>query len=217
MRSLFLLALALPCLGQTIEAGVTGAAAVTRAFNTAAFFTLDFGSSGSSATRRYIVGPTVELRLLRGFSVECDALYTRLGFAYFTKMAALEYTYSNTSANGWEFPLLAKCRLPKVHSIQPHLEVGPTFWTVTGVSVSSFSLIDFYPPVPIGLTHGSSDPHLNARSHVGIAVGSGIEFRLGFLKISPEIRYARWRAHQDEDPTLYSNPNQVQVLLGITF
>ena len=217
VRILLLVMLTLPCFGQSVQLGVKGGVPVTDAFQASSFFTLDFGSSGSSATRRYTVGPMVELQLPHGFGVECDALYTRLGFAYFTKMIALEYTYSNTSANGWEFPLLAKYRLPKVHPFQPHIGIGPAFRTVTGVSISTFSLIDFYPPIPIGRGHSSSDPHLDARSNVGIAVGSGVEFRLGFLKVSPEVRYVRWRADHDEDPNLHSNPNQVEVLLGVTF
>jgi hypothetical protein len=47
--------------------------------------------------------------------------------------------------------------------------------------------------------------------------GLGAEMRVGVVRISPEVRYTRWRADRDLHPELHSNQNQVEFLLGITF
>ena len=178
---------------------------------------MDFGESASSATRRYTVGPMVELRLPHGFELEFDVLYSRLGFADLTKSVALIFDYANTSANSWSFPVLAKYRLPALRVVRPYIEVGPSFRTVSGVSVSTTRIIEFGGGFASGPTHSSSDSHLNNRSNAGVAAGLGIQVRLAFLRISPEVRYTRWKADQQPDPCLYANQNQVEVLLGITF
>jgi len=63
----------------------------------------------------------------------------------------------------------------------------------------------------------STDGHLGDRSPYGVAAGAGLNFRFGRLHVSPEVRYTRWRQDRMLDPELYSNPNQVEVLLGLTF
>jgi hypothetical protein len=63
VRLLILVALSLPIFGQRIEVGVKGGVPVTAAFQTGSLFNIDFGESASSATRRYTVGPMVELNL----------------------------------------------------------------------------------------------------------------------------------------------------------
>ena len=133
VQVVLLVVVSVPCFGQKLEFGIKGGIPVTSAFQTGSFFTMDFGESASSATRRYTVGPMVELRLPHGFELEFDVLYSRLGFADLTKSVALIFDYANTSANSWSFPVLAKYRLPAFRVVRPYIEVGPSFRTVSGV------------------------------------------------------------------------------------
>jgi hypothetical protein len=216
VRTLLLIIFSLPCFGQRIEAGVKGGVPVTSAFQTGSFFTLGFGEAASSATRRYTAGPTVELQLAHGFAFEFDVLYKRLGLADVSKNAAFIYTYANTSANSWEFPLLGKYRLPSIRGIKAYASAGPSFRTLSGVSVSTTTIIDFAGGTVTGPVHSTGDSHLDARSSSGIAVGCGTTFGGGRFHFSPEVRYTRWRSDRMPDPELYSNQNQVEILLGIT-
>src|SRR3982751_2026923 len=72
---------------------------------------VDAASSGrftaSSVTNRYIVGPTLELRLPFGLGVEADVLYRH--FSYSTNgIAAIGANaasiVTDTSSGAWEFP-----------------------------------------------------------------------------------------------------------------
>jgi hypothetical protein len=60
-------------------------------------------------TRRYIFGPTFEVRLPFGLAIEVDALYRRFNYNQFIGGVA-GTTSVSTSGNAWEFPLLAKYR-----------------------------------------------------------------------------------------------------------
>jgi hypothetical protein len=143
-------------------------------------------------------------------------LYNRLGFADLTKAVALIYVYTNVSADSWTFPVLAKYRIPAIHAVHPYIDAGPSFRTDIGVSVSTTKIIDCCGGIVTGPVHSTSDFHLDDRSSSGFVVGCGTVFRVGPFHISPEIRYTRWRADRMPDPFLYSNQNQVEVLLGIT-
>lgn len=215
-RIVLLIVLSFPCLGQKLDFGVKGGIPVTDAFQTgSSYFNMSVGWSASSATRRYTVGGMVELQLPHGFGLECDALYKRLGFADVTETAGVVYTYVNASANSWEFPLLAKYRLPAIPAVHPFVDAGPSFRTLSGVSVST-TIITVLPGVhAAGPFHSSDDPHFDSRSNAGAAAGLGVDFRLGRLHVAPEARYTRWRSDRQPDPQLYSTQNQVELLLGI--
>jgi hypothetical protein len=205
---------------RAISFGVKGGVPITAAFDANSFFTIDFGEGSSSATRRYIVGPEIELRLPHGFGFELDALYNRLGFADVSKSIGVVFTFTQTSANSWTFPLMAKYRLPSIHGLHTFVNAGPSFRTVSGVSMSTTTVLEFGSGQVTGPIHHSSDPHLDSRSHAGIAAGFGAKFRAGLLNLSPEIRYSRWRTDGPNGSCcneLSSNPNQVDFLFGITF
>jgi hypothetical protein len=62
-------------------------------------------------------------------------------------------------------------------------------------------------------------PELHDRNTWGLVVGGGIDFKLGFLHVTPEIRYTGWTSRHFDSPgtLLQSNRNQAAVLLGIGF
>ncbi len=73
-------------------------------------------------SKRYVVGPALDIGLPLGFGVEVDALYRREGFQ--TSFGNAFYSASSQErANSWEFPILLKYRLP-VPVIKPFVEVG---------------------------------------------------------------------------------------------
>jgi hypothetical protein len=195
--------------GQTLEIGVRGGVPVTPAFETSSEFHLANGELGSSATRRYTVGPMVRLHLPRDFGVEFDALYHRLGWNDFRESAFL-VNDNRVIAHSWEFPIVATYRLRGPF----HVLAGPAF-RITGVN--SISATQTFPgqttPIPATPLNDTSA----RRSGRGITIGTGFGLRIGFVRVLPEVRYTRWGADQLENPYLHSNVNQVEVLLGIGF
>ena len=85
MRLLALIPLlAAPLLAQPFTLGIKAGAplndfihtAQTQSVTSALIQNFNFTSS----TRRYVVGPTIELRLPAGFAIEADALYRRMNY-----------------------------------------------------------------------------------------------------------------------------------------
>jgi hypothetical protein len=61
--------------------------------------------AATSESKRYVVGPEVEVGLPLGLGVEVDALYRREGYSsLFSNFAGSNY--SQERANSWEFPML---------------------------------------------------------------------------------------------------------------
>src|ERR1700691_4429097 len=96
MRVLLMLLISNVCYCQSLVFGLAGGARLTN----------DTEAPAMGESKRYIVGPMIELGLPLGFAVEADALYSREGY-YFAFNGALVQ-----STNSWAFPLLLKYRLP---------------------------------------------------------------------------------------------------------
>jgi opacity protein-like surface antigen len=204
--------LAASAVAQPIGFGVKLGLPLTDAF--------EVGSSGNttynSDTKRYILGPTVELRLPAGFGIELDALFTRLNFGSVSGVAGSVVTAA-TDADAWEFPLLVKKKFGGADaiaaSVRPFVTVGASFRRITGISqVRQFVT---------GSPSNTSDPvELRNRNSTGFVVGGGIEIRALFLRISPEVRFTRWGTDNFREGVsnlLQTNRNQGQLLVGINF
>lgn len=76
------------------------------------------------STGRYVIGPTVELRLPFGLGIEADALYRN-------------YTLGGT-VNQFEFPILAKYRFPGL-LFRPFVAAGPSFNHVSDPGLTSIT------------------------------------------------------------------------------
>jgi hypothetical protein len=166
---------------------------------------------GTSATRRYIVGPEVRLSLPLGLGVEAAALYKRLGYDSVFELASNSVS-ARSIENSWEFPVLATYRLPGHLPGAPFVSAGPAFRFATNVSLTAYGT---YP----GGSASVPDPRnstalLDHRSHAGIAAGFGGELRAGRLRIRPEVRYTRWAADSPQSTALQSNRNQLELLVG---
>lgn len=191
-----------------VEAGVPIEDAVSTSFNF------------SHATPRYVVGATAEAHLPFGFSIELNALYRRIGFDYYFQSVDLGTVRSRTTANQWDFPLLAKYEIGS-RMVRPFVEAGPVLRHLSGIDELTNSLY-FYPygtGVPSSIESNNS-VYLRNRNSAGFSAGGGVTIKWQRVRISPEIRYTRWANEAFAATTfgnLNSNLNQLDVLVGFTF
>jgi hypothetical protein len=211
MRLLALFALdALAAFSQLITLGVKGGVPVTDFLSV----TQSPGPvSAISNTNRYIVGPTLELRLPAYFSVEFDALVRH--FSYRTTIALIgHFDQTTATSNAWEFPLLLKYKL-RGRFVRPYINGGVAWDRLQGLSATRLFIgSDFVPTT----TQTSNPPELQNTTSTGVVIGGGVDIHALVLHISPELRYTRWTSqHFTFDDALHSNQNQAEFLLGITF
>src|SRR5579883_920713 len=188
--------------GQSVELGVAGGVPLTSALVTgqeAPHFC--YVEEATSATRRYTVGPMLRISLLHGLGFEGGALYKRLGYDSLSQVACLA-VFTRGIYNSWEFPLLGTYRLPGHLPGAPFLSGGPSFRSMANASLTA------HETYPGGSAVISDSTSVLDRSHAGLAVGIGGEVRAERLRITPELRYTRWRADpsQIECPVLQSEP-----------
>lgn len=168
--------------------------------------TVQSGSSISSSTDHYVVGPTFGIRLPLGLSVTGDALFTRLNLS--TTSTTSSGTIS-ASASSWEFPVLLRYTLGR-EKISPFIGAG--------VSVRHIS--DFGNIGPFLTNSSSSTGNVASSAVAGFAMGGGLQFHAGFLHISPEIRYTHWGDNNISaafQNVIKTNDNEGQILVGLTF
>jgi hypothetical protein len=168
----------------------------------------------SSVPNRLIAGVTGELRLPFGLGVEVDALYRRIHYDDTTGRAVGTLTTDRTTANAWEFPILAKYRFP-TRIARPYVDAGIAFDTLSGVTDTVTQTLQTL----TSTTHTTSTPAaLQNNSTKGFVIGAGVDIHAIVIHLSPEIRYTRWGAqHFNLSGVLGSNQNQAEFLLGITF
>jgi hypothetical protein len=207
MRSFTLLLLAsLPAFSQPITAGLKAGVPLTDFFNTVQ-------NVSTSIPNRYIIGATAELRLPFGLGVEVDALYRHLN--YTNRLSNTTTTsIDRTTANSWEFPLLAKYRFP-TKIVRPYVDAGVAWDTLSGLTSTVTQTIL---PSTTTTTTTSKPAALTNNTSMGIVIGGGLDIHAILVHISPEIRYTRWvDKHFNVNGVLNSNQNQAEFLVGITF
>ncbi|MGA2326284.1 MAG: hypothetical protein ABSH05_08340 [Bryobacteraceae bacterium] len=148
------------------------------------------GSVLSPASGRYTIGPTLELHLPHGTSVELDVLYRPAKCA-----GSSSSLLSKITASEWRIPLLLKYRL-RSGLVAPYVAAGPALRRFTGVQNAE----------------GSSSS--------GVAAAAGLEGKLTIIRLSGELRYMRWGSatfNSLVSGLARLNRNQVEALVGITF
>ena len=202
------LAPALLSAGDRISLGVKGGVPITDALNTAQ----GVSSSYFTNTKRYLVGPTVEFHLPARFSIEVDALYKRLGYQY--EASGPDVT-ATTVANTWEFPVLGKFEiLPG--PVRPFIDFGASVRHLSGIRQVRQTISG----VTLNQVEIDNPAEFNKSNDFGLVFGAGIAFKMGRVRISPEMRYTRWGGENLRDPVnalLRTNRNQGDFMLGITF
>ena len=208
------LAATIPACGQLLSFGIRGGGIATGA--------LDPAAQNIAEAKRYTVGPAVEVRLPFRLALEVDALYERVGQR--SQGCAFEAcSFASVHGNALRFPALVKYRMLR-GPVRPYVSGGVAYEWVrrsagtelswrTGPLVSN-EVVDY-------TIHrfGVAQP---AESHAGVVAGGGVEWRAGRLRLGPEFRYTRWsgRYWESSGPRGFftgSNPNQADILFGITF
>ena len=201
-----LLAAGGPAYPDWFSFGVKGGVPLTTAFRTATSQDLRYLSS----TKRYTVGPVVEVRSPFWLGAEINALYKRLRYDS-TQTGGANPMATATTANSWEFPLLLKVRSPG-RMVRSYFSAGPSFRHLSGLRQSVTSLFT-------GRVGEALRPsELENRFASGFAVAGGLEIGEG-LRVAPEIRYTRWGWENFRAPAgaFRTNLNQLDFLLGIHF
>jgi hypothetical protein len=157
----------------------------------------------------------VELRLPWNLAVEVDALYHRNGFLTGNSNFAGSIVESER-ANSWEFPMLFKYKLA-VPKVKPFVEVGLAPRTISGTISESGFAVDI---MTDQRTPFSRVVRTNWNGSFGIVTGGGVQFGVGRLRLSPEVRYTHWTSAPiggtfGDGPSYYGTQEQVDVLLGI--
>jgi opacity protein-like surface antigen len=185
-----LLIFAAPGYSQFLSFGVKGGIPLTDPLETTSS-----GSVGAThSVRRYIVGPSVEIRLPFGLSFEADALYRRLGFDTSGTISGIPFT-SHTTGNDWQFPILGKYEFGGP-IIRPFIDAGVTY---RNVSMSNVSI---------------GNPN-----SAGFTIGGGLAFKLLFIRLSPELRYTYFGSDVfgSNFNSVRSTSHQADFLVGLSF
>jgi len=198
---------------QAIAIGVEGGVRTTD----------DVSGSLTSESKRYIVGPTVDIRLPLRLSVEVDALYRRFGFTGYGNTCCGS-AILRERANSWEFPLILKYRLPV--PLHPFVGAGYAPRVVHGTDVTSgyyLSGITQSPPGSIYTYFSNQPSSTNYSVTHGAVVSGGVSLGAGHFRLTPEVRFVHWNAPflseygGDGSFRYVSNQNEAFVLLGISW
>jgi|SRR5271157_2187010 len=207
MRPLILLLLAAAWLpAQPFSFGLKGGVPLTD------FISAAGSSSGLNAVehpQRYLLGPTVELKLPMSFAFEADVLYRRLNYQTVATTATAAGA-SLVTSNDWEFPLLLKYRFAGKKLVRPYVDAGVAFDRLQGLTDTLANTV--------GTLTNSVSTGLKNSGTTGAVAGVGLDLHLLVLHISPEIRYTRWTSqHFSLANVLASQQNQAEFMVGITF
>jgi hypothetical protein len=186
--------------------------------------TADVSGTLHPESKRYILGPEAELRLPLGLSVEADALYRRIGYTGYSS-TVVGSSITQVRANSWEFPVMAKLRLPSVIA-HPFVGIGYAPRTIHGSAVSSGSYLSGItqnPPASVYTYYSNQHSNVSFPTTHGLIVSGGVEAGLGPIHISPQIRYVHWNAPflnaQGGDGSFQfsSSQDEVLLMLGVTW
>jgi hypothetical protein len=171
-------------------------------------------------TKRYTIGPVVDIGLPLGFGVEFGAMYKRFnqksmtitttGFITTPDESFPIQQRADISAVGqsWEFPVALQYHFFK-SLIRPYVEGGVSFNHLSNV----YDFGNFFPaigprtiPFTIGPTSGSFN-------RVGGLFGLGLDFNLHVIHVTPGLRYT----HYGDTISWLPSTNAVDLLVGLTF
>ncbi|MEP7363457.1 MAG: outer membrane beta-barrel protein [Acidobacteriota bacterium] len=187
-----------------------------------------FGASRvDSAARRYTFGPSLEFRIAGPLSLETGFLYKRFGFDTAAALGGFggprtDYT-STTTGNSWEFPFLAKSRLRLTPRTHITLTAGPVLRRISGVhETGARTITTTFPPHTTTTTEHldtTSPASFDRRTSIGGAVGAGVEFSAGALRLTPGVRLTFWDTERTASTPSASRLNRTQfdALLNISY
>jgi hypothetical protein len=161
-------------------------------------FKFDIGSY-QVETKRYAIGPIVDIRVWRKVGIETGAMYKRVDqqgqFSYVIVPCSDEECtngvvgHYGVSAAGrsWEFPVAGQYHF-SLHGMRPYAEGGFSYNHLTNIFTS---------PVPISFVPDPTGPPPPRQSinRTGLLLGGGAEIMLRGIHVTPGLRYTRYRGH----------------------
>jgi hypothetical protein len=96
------------------------------------------------------------------------------------------------SGGQWEFPAMLRYRIGPQPLVKPFLAAGGSFNKITGIRTPASSV-------------------------TGIVFGGGVEIKLPFMRLAPELRLSRRLSENVTLGSLRSNLTQAMFLVGLTF
>jgi len=161
----------------------------------------------------FAIGPSVEIHIFSGLSLETGVLYNRLGRGYDNSAFPYPENAVTLDSETWkgsalEIPFLAKYRfLSERARWRPFVLAGPA---VRRTSITTESASRVFGNSATGPTFLSTKA---TRWNVDPEIGVGVDSRVGSFHIEPEVRYSYWGAGK----TSRVRKNQVNLLLGIRY
>jgi hypothetical protein len=199
---------------QLVGLGVTGGGRLSNE---------TFGNINTES-KPYIVGPRVDIHLPRHFFVEVDALYRPVGFTAY-QLSLLTNVLIRERANSWELPVLLKYRYTGFRA-HPFLGAGYAPRFVHGDDVANGAFVSGarsgIPTYTYLINQQSKTSYAVSN---GAVVSGGVEFVIGPMHISPELRYIHWNpAFLNFNQTgaaggykYNSDHNELLALVGVTW
>ena len=191
-----------PCVasGQLVTVGVKGGMELAPTTN------------DTNQSKRYVVGPSVEVRLPARFAIEADALYQRVGsgssFLFRTPEGTVSYS-NRERGNSWEFPVLGKYYFrSRVSNWQPFVATG---YALRTIDIHANTVTMF--PADSSERNQTFDNRHGTGLGVGAVGAAGVRLNAGRIALAPEIRYTRWSDNANNS----RRSNSAKFLLGITF
>ena len=189
MRTLVLaLILAAPASAEIFSLGVVVGTPLTDVTRTTTIAGLNYLRNSTLFT----IGPSLQVNLPLGLRVEADALYRPVAYKAAT---------NDVSASQFRFPVLVQRHLGSYPLLKPYAEAGLSFDHLTNLSQAA-SLLPNRPGAIVQTTHA------------GFVLGAGVDIKVPFVRVSPEIRYTR---QFSSDFQGISDLNQAEFLVGIRF
>jgi len=192
---------------QSLSFGIKAGATLTGDLDT---------SSAVSESKRITFGPAVVVGLPRGFGIEVDALYQRVGYRSDSSFQNLAFTYTRAKGNSWQFPIVLRKTLG--HGVYVGAGVVPQ--TINGNEQTTLVQATTLEHTAYQITQSQNAGEW--RSEVGVIGTAGIEGRLDKVHIGPEVRYTWWTrpaldVQGSQGFSILSSRNQVDVLITVRF
>jgi hypothetical protein len=178
---------------------------------------------GRTSQTPFALGPSVDVHIFSGLSLETGLLYSRIGqrsdnYAFlgpganFTTVGAVTLGFVNAKGYALEVPLLAKYRFVNSrHTWRPFVTAGPTIRR-TSLTYDEFNTAI---SIPTGSAENTVGGVHSRRSvwKADPAAGIGVDVRAGRYHLEPEVRYSYWGVGE----TSLVRKNQVHFLMGFRF
>ena len=213
--------------GQHISAGIKAGVPLTDLLRNNSRDARFFGEFPTQ-TKRYTIGPVVDVGLLFGFGIEIGAMYKRFdqqsvavtttGYVVIDEDTGYPIQYTtglSAVGHSWEFPIAVQYRFFK-SAIRPYVEGGVSLNRLSNVYSLQYAYTPSPPQLPVTVfpLRGSFTRH-------GPMFGLGVDFKLRRMHVAPGLRYTQYNRLSSltgcvSGPGCPSN-KVVDILVGFTF